>query len=341
MVVRLVSMWEHLDMGERLCFISQLGDERSPWDIPVNECRAWAYVLGADSRHAGNVLDHPEILQEYRLVMVELTANLYGLPAFIKRHAPGVVVVGLLEGAVGAVGDQTPEEQVEFVHCVQALDLLGVLLEESLPYYRLFVDPPQKAQWLGIPYPKAWTDSLAKREPDAKERLVELGASLDPGRNGLPLLRILHRLREVQPKVRGRAYYGSKSSMHALGRLDPMIDACPQRSWNDYYVHHLDAYLVLSLDPRRTWGRLVLDCASACVPYVGSDVTHCARAVGVLTCNPFDVETAYRHAASLLQDRDLYNEVVHQQYERLAAFDEDSSRTRFWSSLQRVAPHGG
>jgi hypothetical protein len=323
---------------DRLCFISQLGDERSPWDIPVNECRAWAYVLNADTRHAETVWNHPEMLQEYRLVMVELTANLYRLPAFIKQHAPGVIVIGLLEGAIGAVGDQTPSQQMEFVRCGQALDLLGVLLEESVAYYRLFVDHPGKVQWLGVPYPKAWTDSLLKRAPDDKERLIELGAGLDPGRNGLPLLLVLQRLRAATPGVRGRVYYASDAAREGLGQLDSMIEICPQRSWSDYYLHHLDAFIVLSLDPRRTWGRLVLDCASAHIPYVGSDATHCARTVGVLTCDPFDVEAAYQHTTRLLQDRGLYEEVVHEQYERLSGFDEEASRRRLASALEQRRP---
>ncbi|UCC62301.1 MAG: glycosyltransferase family 4 protein [Anaerolineae bacterium] len=317
----------------RVCFISQLQDDRSPWTVPTNECRAWAYVLEGDTRSSQRILAYPAQLQAHDIALVELTANLYSLPPFIKRHAPDLTVVGLIEGAVQAVTNQDPSLQTQFVRCVQAVDLLGVLVEDALPYYRLFVDDPQRVQWLGIPYPKAWTDGLPKRPPAAKERLIELGAGLAPGRNGITSLLLFQRLQRAYPGVRGRVYVTSRAEMEEIEQLGLPVECCAHRPWPEYYVHHLDAYAVLSLDPRRTWGRLVLDCASALIPYVGSAESHCGRTVGALTCDPYDVEAAHAHLCTLLEDHDIYERVVQQQYQRLSQFNEAASEQRFWDAL--------
>jgi len=317
----------------RVCLISQLQDDRSPWTVPANEVRAWAYLLEADTRNFQRILAYPAHLQAYDIALVELTANLYRLPPFIKQHAPDLTIVGLIEGAVQAVTNQDLSQQTQYVQCVQAVDLLGVLVEDALPYYRLFVDDPRRVQWLGIPYPKAWADMLPKRPPATKERLIELGAGLAPGRNGITSLLLLQRLQQTYPEVRGRVYITSQVEAETIEQLGLTVECCPYRPWPGYYAHHLDAYAVLSLDPRRTWGRLVLDCASALIPYVGSAESHCGRTVGVLTCDPYDVETAYAHLCTLLDDHDVYERVAQQQYQRLSQFDEAASRQRFWDAL--------
>ena len=43
---------------------------------------------------------------------------------------------------------------------------------------------------------------------------------------------------------------------------------------------------------------------------------------------------AYQHTDSLLADRGLYDRVVQEQYDRLASFDEEASRRRFWAALE-------
>jgi hypothetical protein len=327
------------ESSTRIVFISQLGDDRSPWDLPCNECRGWAYVLEADTRHHARALEHPEELDGYDLAIVELTGNLYDVPLFLRERAAHLQIVGLLEGAVGAVADQPVELQAKFVECVRSLDLLGVLVESSLTYYRLLVDEPTRVQWLGIPYPKAWTDAQAKPTV-GDERIVELGAGLAPGRNGLPGVLVLRQLREEFPELRGRAYASSATEADALRVLDPTLDCRPHRFWQQYYREHLEVWAVLSLDPRRTWGRLPLDCASAHIPYVGSDATHTARAVGVLTCDPNNVEAAYRHLRALACDPELYARITATQYAALDAFDEAASRRRFWHALAAAGvPH--
>jgi hypothetical protein len=324
----------------RIVFVSQLGDDRSPWDLPCNECRGWAYVLEADTRHHVRVLERPDELDAYDLAIVELTGNLYDVPLFLRERAPHVQIVGLLEGAVGAVADQPVELQAKFVDCVRSLDLLGVLVESSLAYYRLLVEEPARVQWLGVPYPKAWTDAQAKPAAAADGRVVELGAGLASGRNGLPGVFVLRRFREEFPDFRGRAYVSSAAEADALRGLDPTLDCRPHRFWQQYYREHLEVWAVLSLDPRRTWGRLPLDCASAQIPYVGSDATHAARVVGALTCDPHDVDAAYRHLRALASEPELYTRVTQAQYAALADFDEAASRRRFWRALAAAGvPH--
>jgi hypothetical protein len=327
-----------VDAGRRaspahVVFISQLGDDRSPWDLPGNECRAWAYVLEADTRHHMRVREEPGALDGYEIAIVELTANLYDLPPLLRERFVDLRVVGLLEGAVGGVGDQQIDEQARFVECARSLDMVGVLVDSSVPYYRLLVDDPRRVQWLGVPYPKAWTDSQPRRPRAEKPRVIELAAGLAPGRNGLPGVLIVRRVRQDFPDVHALAYVSSGAEAAALRELDPSIECRPHRFWREYYAEHLDAWAVLSLDARRTWGRLPLDCASAFLPYVGSDATHAARSVGVLLSDPFDVEQAERHLRTLLVDDALYDSVAAEQYARLEPFAEPASRRRFWRAL--------
>jgi len=290
-------------------------------------------VLEADTRNFQRILAYPAQLRAYDIAIVELTANLYNLPPFIKQHAPSLTVVGLIEGPLEALAGQDPSLQARFVECVQAVDLLGVQVEDALSYYRLFVDDPRRIQWLGRPYPKAWTDALPKRPPTAKERLIGLGAGLVPHRNGITSLLLFQRLQRAYPEVKGWVYVTSQAEAEMIRQLGLTVECYLHRPWPEYYAHHLDTYAVLSLDPRRTWGRLVLDCASALIPYVGSAESHCGRTVGVLTCDPYDVETAYAHMCTLLDNRDVYEQVVQQQYQCLSQFDETTSRQRFWDAM--------
>lgn len=316
----------------KVCFVSRLEGDETPWPVPMNDCRAWAYVFGGDTRHFSSVLADPEQLRAYDVVFFELTPNGYLVPPFVRSRVPGVALVGLVEGAVEAVSGQASWEQALFLECLASLDMLGVLVEDALPYYRLLASEPRRVQWIGVPYPKRWTDELEKPPAAAKERVVEVGAGLERGRNGLAALRLLERLRREQPALRGRVY-GHPSELELVGRLAPGLEGALKRPWPEYYRHHLSAWAVLSLDPRRSWGRLVLDSASARIPYVGSNATHCADRVAVLTCDPYDVETAAAHLRRLLDDADLYEEVIEHQYAALAEFDEETSRARLAGAL--------
>ncbi len=324
---------QRLGPRPRICFISQLQEDRSPWTVPVNECRAWAYVLEADTRSFQRILAYPAQLQAYDIAIVELTANLYGLPAFIKQYSRNLTVVGLIEGSVQAVTDQDPRQQLQFVQCVKTVDLLGVLVEEAVPYYQLFVDDPRRVHWLGIPYPKAWTDALPKRPAKTKERLIEVGAGLARGRNGITSLLLFQRLQRAYPEIKGRVFVATQAEPEAIRQLGIDIECHIRKPWPEYYKQLLDAHIVLCMDPRRTWGRLVLDCASALIPYVGSAESYCGRAVGVLTCDPFNVETAYTNMCTLLENYEVYERVIQEQYQRLSQFDESVSRQRFWDAL--------
>jgi len=318
----------------KVCLLSQIEADLVPVGEPMHEIRSWAYVLGGDARGFGSVISKPDLLGGYDVILVELTANAYTVPPFVRQHAPDAILVGLVEGGLEQVPSNPPWEQLAFIECIRTLDLLGVLVEDALPYYRLLAGEDRRVQWLGIPYPKGWTDTVPKPPADAKVTVIELGSTLQDGRNGLPSILLLGRIRKRHPHVRGRAYGSSLAELAPLHRLDPTLELCVRRSWREYYRHHVDAYAMLSFDPRRTWGRLVLDCASALVPYVGSDATHCGRRVGVLTCDPYDVEAAFRHVCRLLDDPGLYAAVVRRQYERLEAYGEEASRGRFWRALE-------
>ncbi|MCD6299825.1 MAG: hypothetical protein J7L78_01445 [Dehalococcoidales bacterium] len=117
------------------------------------------------------------------------------------------------------------------------------------------------------------------------------------------------------------------------------VEFCKVMEWQDYFKHHLQNFLVLCMDDRRTWGRYALDCAASMMPYVGSYLSHCGEKVGVLTCDPFDVESALNYIRVLLKKYekrkdDFYKQVVKKQYERLKYYDEELSRNRFFEALK-------
>ena len=123
--------------------------------------------------------------------------------------------------------------------------------------------------------------------------------------------------------------------------LEIDIEFYEVRKWQDYYKHHLQSFLVLCMDDRRTWGRYALDCAASMMPYVGSRLSHCGEKVGVLTCDPFDVEIALNYIRQLLKEyaqgkNDFYESVVNKQYKQLIHYNEQISKKRFYKALDAV-----
>ncbi|RLG33143.1 hypothetical protein DRN98_04325 [Methanosarcinales archaeon] len=330
----------------RICILSEAHTtEFLNWTIPTNDSRNWATVLGncdiLDYRRVSK--DPDRLLAFYDLVIIELSDETYYLPKLLKAYLPNKYIIGIIEGRVEYVVRSRIDMEFlyKFCQCLKYLDMIGILVERTLPYYKLYVDKEnqKKVQWLGIPYPKRWTDEVMKNvEIRRNEVTIELASAMD-SRNGITNLLIFKKLKEEFPWIKGRVYIFLDREKEMIENLGIDVEFCKVMEWQDYFKHHLQSFLVLCMDDRRTWGRYALDCAASMMPYVGSYLSHCGEKVGVLTCDPFDVESALNYIRVLLKKYekrkdDFYKQVVKKQYERLKYYDEELSRNRFFEALK-------
>jgi hypothetical protein len=122
--------------------------------------------------------------------------------------------------------------------------------------------------------------------------------------------------------------------------LGVRMELLQPRRWRDYYrLLRRDVFALLCLDDRRTWGRYALDAASARVPYVGSDLSQGGEDVAMMTCDPFDTDSAIEFLSVLIEERlqgrdDRYREVTDRQYAAVRAYDGDASRERMRRALK-------
>lgn len=313
------------------------------WLEPVNDSREWMRVLGGgDVLNYQHVVANPQMLSEYDIAIVELTPKTHRLPKLMKRQAPSLFCVGLIEGRVEYVvrSNDEMESLFEFCQMVDDVDVLGVLVERTVPYYRLYTHAPERVQWIGVPYPKDWTDKQVESQAAPRELVLELGSALD-SRNGIANLLVLRELQDRFPRLLGRIYYFVERERQMVEALGIRADFRRPRRWRDYYKEHLTSFAVLCMDDRRTWGRYVLDCASARMPFIGSELSHCGERVGVLTCDPFDTDTALNYLSELIEERlagakDLHDSVITRQYEALQNYDELSARKRFCEAIENA-----
>lgn len=328
----------------RTCLLGQAHTRPAHrWLEPVNDSREWMRVLGGgDVLNYQQVVARPEMLSDYDIAIVELTPKTHRLPRFIKRHAPSVFCIGLIEGRVEYVvrSNEEMEGLFDFCQIVDDADMLGVLVERTVPYYRLYARRPERVQWIGVPYPKDWTDRQQVSPSSARELILELGSAMD-SRNGIANLLVLRELQRRFPALQGRVYCFVERERQMVETLGIRAEFRRPRRWRDYYRDHLNCFAVLCMDDRRTWGRYVLDCASARMPFVGSNLSHCGERAGVLTCDPFDTDTALRHLSELIEERlaggsRFHDAVTARQSEALQHYDSESSLKRFCAALENA-----
>jgi hypothetical protein len=327
----------------RIVLISNLGLDLSPWDIPANEIRMWAYVLCADTRNAQLVLGDLQVAASYDLALIDLTTNLFGLPQMLREAFPGMILVGLVEGWVGNIAAIDVGAQCDFLVACRTLDMLGILAESAASYYRLYTTPSEKVQFLGIPFPKAWTDERPIVPFDEREFAIWMPFALRPVRSGISHVLAVRQLRKHFPDLKAYAVRSSEDEDVHLRAVGADVELISFADWPIYYHRLSRMFAVLNFDHLPTWGRVVGECAAARVPYVGFDATYCAKALGVLTSTPFDVDTSLGYIEQLLRDRraasageGMYSRVVQEQYCHLSAIDEATSCSRFWKALERA-----
>jgi hypothetical protein len=317
------------------------------WLEPTNDSREWMRALGGgDVLNYQQVVAAPQTLLEYDIAIIELTPKTHLLPRLIKRHTPSVFCLGLIEGRVEYVvrSNREMEGLFEFCRIVNDVDMLGVLVERTVPYYRLYARVPERVQWIGVPYPKDWTDLQRQLGASDRDLILELGSAMD-SRNGIVNLLVLRELQTRFPKLQGRIYYYLERERQMVEALGIRADFRKPRRWRDYYRDHLSSFAVLCMDDRRTWGRYVLDCASAQMPFIGSALSHCGERVGILTCDPFDTNRALEYLSALIDEKlaggsELHDAVTNRQYEGLQEYDTNSSLHRFCTALANAGYSG-
>ncbi len=328
-------------MTLRACLLGQAHTRESiGWSLPVNDSREWLRILGGgDVLSYQRVVATPQAISDYDLVIVELTPATHALPRFLKRRVPHVPCVALIEGRVEYVVRSSGEMEglFQFAQCLDDADLVGVLVERTLPYYRLYARNQERVQWLGIPYPLDWTDSIAST-PGPGPIIIELASGLD-SRNGIANVLVLRALQRRFPGVIGRIFPCSERERSMIEALGVRAQMLQPRRWRDYYrLLRQDVFAILCLDDRRTWGRYALDAASARVPFVGSHLSHGGEHVGLLTCDPFDVTTALDFLTDLVEERlsgrdYLYRDVAERQYAALQSYGGEAARERMRVAL--------
>lgn len=325
----------------RACLLGQAHTrEHRGWVQPVNDSREWMRVLGGgDVLNYQRALADPKILADHDLAIVELTPATHGLAKFLKQAVPNLFVLGLIEGRVEYVvrSRQEMEGLYGFWRAAEDADMMGILVERTLPYYRLYTQRPQRIQWIGVPYPKDWTDQQPCPTSLQKRITIELGSAMD-SRNGIANLLVLQELQRRYPQVEARIRYYSEREKQMIISMGIRAEFMQPRDWQNYFRGLADIFAILCLDDRRTWGRYALDAAAARIPFVGSHLSHAGERVGVLSCDPFDTTFALNALAKLIEERldgscDFYTEVTTRQYNGLQGYDGPAALHRLGAAL--------
>jgi hypothetical protein len=174
--------------------------------------------------------------------------------------------------------------------------------------------------------------------PSSRELVIELGSALD-SRNGITNVLLLRALCNEFRQLRGRIYCFMKREREMLSTFGLRADFVRPRRWPDYHRALRQCFALLCMDDRRTWGRYALDAAAAGVPFIGSHESHAGEQVAVMTCDPFDTETAYAYAAGLIEERlrggnAQYRDVLEQQSAALVRYGDDAARQRLAEALR-------
>lgn len=335
----------------RICILSEAHTkEFLGWNIPTNDSRNWATVLGnCDILDYRKVSKDPErLLSFYDMIIIELSDETYFLPKLLRSVFANKIIIGIIEGRVEYVVRSRIDMEYLYEFCLSLkyLDMIGILVEKTLSYYRLYLDERDynKVQWLGIPYPKKWTDKLIPENKYIRKEkvIIELASAFD-SRNGITNLFIYKKLKKEFPWITGRAYlYEDREKEMIEGLNIEGLEFCKPMEWQEYFKHHQESFLVVCMDDRRTWGRYAFDCAASMKPYVGSWLSHGGEKIGIYTCDPFDVKSALNYIRELLLEYEnnvnkIYNSVVSKQYSLLKDYDHDSSYKRFYEALEKAS----
>lgn len=275
----------------------------------------------------GRALAEAEELGQLDFVVVE------GVPAAdrvfleLASRLPRTRLVYWVEGRLGGLAGISSQDALLQVKAVAAADLVAVVSENTIPYYRLLTGAP--VVWWGLPYYEHVTRGLAlapeKRDPD----LMAIGAPPSAAaKNGLAsaLVAVRCGLRVL--------VFGAREDEDALRAVGAVARVVPITGSINAAREVAAARVAVHLDPRDTWGRFSLDCAAVGVPCVGSSRVEAQRRLFPrLTLDWLDGEGAVALVKRLLSDQALYDESVAAAQEELTSFGYDATLVRIAATL--------
>lgn len=298
------------------------------WKRETQDIQAWATALKGDVYNylRFNLLD---AIKDYDLIMIELTSQVFEVVKKIKRKYPNKKIIGVLEGSLHCQDGEHPvKTRLGFVEVYREVDVLGVLIKDSVPYFKTITDKP--VFWLGVPFPLEWSKKHLI-SPEKKEAIIELANSFNHQKGGLTNYIVLRGIQDKPPKVKGCCYsYNKSSDIKAAKLLGLDLDVRSGMDWPEYYVAHSKSYIGLHLDYRWTWNRYSLDCAAAGIPCISTKHATTHKMLFPQLCvDPFDTNQAIQIAKKLLENKSFYDECREYALEKITLFNYENSKKRF------------
>ena len=302
------------------CFVSNLGGD-GPWNFPANECRSWAYTFSGDTI-CGRTINDYSVFDQYRIVLIELTANMIDVAIEIKKQTK-CYLIGVPESEMIPLWPFATLKK--YKEMLDMCDLVGVINEKALEPMRTLTS--SRVEYVGLPYPLAWAKEQLKGVK--KNNLIELG-NMNTG-VGVPYNILVFKKLDFN----GIFYFNPSPERNIIQNLAGGRLKCLQpKGYQDYYREHLSNFLGLHMDIRYTVGRYPLDCAAANIPLVG---TPYAQSQGHLypstSVNHWEIDKAVDLIRRLYFDSIFYDRVVEYANEKLKDFDIDVTRQRLLSYL--------
>ena len=302
------------------CFISNLGGD-GEWKHMANECRMWSTIFSGDTI-CGRTINDYSIFNNYRIALIELTANMIDVAIEIKKQTK-CYLIGVPESEIVPLWPFATLKK--YKEMLDMCDLVGVINEKAVEPMRTLTDT--RVEYVGLPYPLAWAKQQLK---DVKKNdLIELG-NMNIG-VGVPYNILVFKKLDCN----GVFYFNPCPERNIIQNLAGGNLKCLQpKGYQDYFREHLFSFCGLHMDVRYTIGRFGLDCAASNTPLVG---THYSQSQGHLfpetSVNHWEIEKAVNLVKRLYSDSNFYDHVVEYANEKIKDFDIDITRERLLNAL--------
>lgn len=312
-------------------------DRQDDADV-VNGIEAWVYALRGEYVWGGRL--RQEHLSQFDIIILNLNPEfLARFDQLLQSDLPRGRVIGLYEGGLADLDSRWRLWSRVADRC----DLVIAINGHGLSYLRSLTTTP--VEHIGIPYPvggvRRYRTSIEQRRPEILLCSPLLSRPLDylaARPLGLVMIgyektfaRRLHEIRRHRTLDR-RIYTRRAEDLYADPKLHVLEETTPQR----YLRRGGMARIWMNLDPRYTWGRMVLDGAALGVPVISTRETWHGPTLfpDLVVSSPYDIAGATMIARRLLQDEGFYREVVARAEATIHGYGPERS-------LARLADAGG
>jgi hypothetical protein len=255
-------------------------------------------------------------LPKYNLVLANLNfENISCLLRLSECRPPRQKWVSIIEGD----GLRYLDPSSDLISLLGSSDLVITINQKTLPYFQALTLTP--CSNIGVPYPVAYVKSFAT-PIDGRESY----AFVCPSKGSSPSRIVAERL-GIPTKIHAKRLPRNLRSIGMLikhrtadrnvlanieARKNPNLRVTSTRELQEFWKEEGRAKLWVNLDPRYTWGRLVLDAACLGVPIITTASTcHGERLFpGMTVANVFCVEEAIEIGRRLVEDESYYRSVL-------------------------------